>query len=152
MDSRVMTQSQPSAFRLPGTWKLEQGRAVTLRPRENGVLKIAHGRVWLTFDGPHAGALNDFGDRVLGAGEQVRVRAGMRVVLESCERTLPVYFSWDFQWQPQVQPEPSKAVAQSWDDLLGAIGLGVRAGGRLAGALVRLVGGAILPRPAVRAA
>jgi hypothetical protein len=147
MDTPAMTQSQASSPRLPGTWKLEQGRAVTLRPREDGVLKIAHGRIWLTFDGPHAGPLNDLGDRLLGAGEQVLVPAGARIVMESCDRHAPVYFTWDFCLQPQAVPAATQAVAQSWDDLVGAIGLGVRAGGRLAGALVRLAAGAVLPRP-----
>ncbi len=150
MDTRAMTHSQPSLPRLPGTWKLDQGRAVTLRPREDGVLKIAHGRIWLTFDGPHRGALNESGDLLLGAGEQVRIRAGMRIVLESCDRKAPVYFSWDFVRQEQAAP--SQAVAQSWHDLVDALGLGVRAGGRLAGALVRLAGGAVLPRPPTRLA
>lgn len=146
MDTSLMPHSQPSA-RLPGTWKLDQGRAITLRPREDGLLKVAHGQVWLTFDGPHRGPLNDFGDRLLGVGEQVRVRAGMRIVLESADRRLPVYFSWDFV-PPQVQPAPALAVSQSWDDLCDALGLGLRAGWRLGGALVRLALRAVLPRPA----
>ena len=147
MTSHTLTQSQQSSLRLPGTWRLEPARAVTLRPREDGVLRIAHGGVWVTFDGPHAGPLNDLGDRVLGAGEQLRVRAGRRVVLEPVDRTAPAYFSWDFAMAPEPVREPQLAVAQSWSDLQLAVVLGVRAGGRLVAAVIGLAAGALLPRP-----
>jgi hypothetical protein len=145
MHSAALPHSQQSTVRLPGTWKLEKGRAATLRPREEGLLRIAHGRVWLTFDGPHAGPANDLGDRILGAGEQVRVRAGRRLVIESCDAGHPVYFSWEFA--PAAQTMPSQAVEQSWSDLRLAIALGLRAGWRLARALVALGAGSLLPRP-----
>ena len=150
MTSLTLTQSQQSSLRLPGTWRLEPARAVTLRPREDGVLRIAHGGVWVTFDGPHGGPLNDLGDRVLGAGEQLRVRAGRRVVLESVDRAVPAYFSWDFSMAPEPVRAPQLALAQSWSDLQLAVVLGVRAGGRLVAAVVRLAAGALLPRPASR--
>ena len=44
---------------LPGTWKLGRGRAITLRPTTDGILRIAHGRVWATVDGPHGGTPAD---------------------------------------------------------------------------------------------
>lgn len=145
----VLPQSQQSSARLPGTWRLDPARAVTLRPREDGVLRIAHGRVWLTFDGPHAGAANDSGDRVISPGEKVRVRAGQRLVMESCERGVPAYFSWDFAPDPvAVRVPPRHAVAQSWSDLRLAAAIGLQAAGRLAGALLALGLGALLPRPA----
>lgn len=147
MTSLTLTQSQQSSLRLPGTWRLEPARAVTLRPREDGVLRIAHGGVWVTFDGPHAGPLNDLGDRVLGAGEQLRVRAGRRVVLEPVDRAAPAYFSWDFAKQPEPIQAPQLAVAQSWSDLQLAAVLGVQAGGRLVAAVIGLAAGALLPRP-----
>lgn len=149
MASPVLAQSQQSSARLPGTWRLDPARAVTLRPREDGVLRIAHGRVWLTFDGPHAGAPNEFGDRFPGAGEKVRVRAGQRLVIESCERDVPAYFSWDFAPEPvALRVPPRHAVAQSWSDLQLAAAMGLQAAARLAGALVALGLGAMLPRPA----
>jgi hypothetical protein len=146
MQPAVLPHSQQSTVRLPGTWKLEQGRAATLRPREDGLLRIAHGRVWITFDGPHAGPANDLGDRILGAGEHVRVRAGRRLVIESCDARLPAYFSWDFS--PEVQPVAAQAVEQSWCDLRLATALGLRSAWRLARALVALGAGSLLPRPA----
>ena len=147
MTSISLTQSQQSSLRLPGTWRLEPARAVTLRPREDGVLRIAHGGAWVTFDGPHGGPLNDLGDRVLGAGEQLRVRAGRRIVLEPVDRAAPAYFSWDFAVAPEPVRAPRLAVAQSWSDLQLAVVLGARAGGRLAAAVIGLAAGAVLPRP-----
>ena len=47
--------------RLPGCWQLGHGRAVSLLPREAGVLRVAHGRVWATLD-------ELTGDHVLHAG------------------------------------------------------------------------------------
>lgn len=151
MNPLALTRSQQSSPRLPGTWRLDPARAVTLRPREDGVLRISHGRVWVTFDGPHAGPPNDLGDRVLGAGEQVRVRAGRRVVVESSDPGAAAYFSWDFQAPMQaVRASRAEAVAQSWSDLQLALVLGVRAGWRLAAAVVQLGAGALVPRPAGR--
>lgn len=88
------TQSSLSAA-LPGTWKLAAGRAITLQPREDGVLRVAHGRLWATFDGPHGGPLNDLGDHVIDAGGRLGLRAGHRLVVEAWDRGAPAYFSWD---------------------------------------------------------
>lgn len=148
MSAPAFTSLQQSAFSLPGTWRLDAARAVTLRPREDGVLRVAHGSVWLTFDGPHGGPPNEQGDRFLGAGEQVPVRAGQRLVLESADRRAPVYFTWDFAPQAEAVRVPRmQAVAQSWADLRLAAALAGRAAGRLGLALVRLGAGSVLPRP-----
>lgn len=80
---------------LPGTWKLAAGRAITLEPRDAGILKIAHGRLWVTFEGPHHGRLNESGDLILAVGEQMRLQPGQRVVLEPWNDHCPAYFSWD---------------------------------------------------------
>jgi hypothetical protein len=80
---------------LPGTWKLATGRAITLEPREAGVFKVAHGQLWATFDGPHAGRLDQSGDFFLGAGETMRLQPGQRLVIESLDGECPAYFSWD---------------------------------------------------------
>ena len=78
--SAPLHQASPAAT-LPGTWKLAPGRAVTLRPTTNGILRIAHGQVWATCDGPHGGPPNDTGDHVLAPGLSMFVRAGQRVVV-----------------------------------------------------------------------
>src|SRR5213595_3673535 len=80
---------------LPGTWKLAAGRAITLEPRDSGVLKVAHGRLWVTFEGPHHGRLNESGDHVMGVGEQLRLLPGQRIVVEPWNEGGPAYFSWD---------------------------------------------------------
>ena len=86
-----------------GTWKLAEGSAVTLHDGNAAVLRITHGRVWATVDGPHCGPANNQGDLVLTAGERLTVQAGQRVVIEpwSSSASSPssanqaVYFSWD---------------------------------------------------------
>lgn len=46
--------AQPSVHRraAAGCWRLAPGRALSLKPRESGVLRIAQGRVWLTGAAP----------------------------------------------------------------------------------------------------
>ncbi len=97
---------------LPGTWKLGAGRAITLHPREDAVLKIAHGRVWVTFDIPHRGHGNELGDHFLSAGEEVTVQAGQRAVIEPFGRSAQetAYFSWDAL--PAAVRSPVRAVSR----------------------------------------
>jgi hypothetical protein len=129
---------------LPGTWKLAPGRAISLRPREAGQLRIAHGLVWATFDGPHYGPLNDPGDHIVGAGEQLRVEAGQRLVIEAWNAALPTYFSWDPVAEVAVERSRRMApVGQSLADLREALALGAGATGRLVAALAGLAAGLV---------
>jgi hypothetical protein len=141
MASQMLTQMQQSspAAALPGTWKLAAGRAITLEPRESGVLRVAHGQIWATFDGPHAGPLNDLGDHVVGAGERLPLRAGQRLVVEAWNAAAPAYFNWD--------PLPTRAtrtqtritsVVQPLEDLRLALAFGAGAAGRLVMAVAAL--------------
>lgn len=130
-------RSQATAA-LTGTWKLGAGRAITLQPREDAVLRVAHGCMWVTFDGPHTGALNALGDLFLGVGEQVTVPAGQRVVAEpmSGAQPLPAYFSWEPVAHARRQPvlragRLQLAVVQPLADLRGALVLALAAVGRL---------------------
>jgi len=79
-----------------GCWQLMPGRAVSLLPREAGVLRIAHGQVWATVDGPRVGHGNESGDQFLQAGQQLAVGAGQRLVFEPWggAQESPVYFEW----------------------------------------------------------
>jgi hypothetical protein len=95
-------QASPAAA-LPGNWKLAPGRAVTLRPATNGILRIARGQVWATLDGPHGGRPDDSGDHVLAVGRSLWVRAGQRVVLEAWDPQGGAWFGWD----PVLAPAPS---------------------------------------------
>lgn len=135
-------QSAPAAP-LPGTWKLARGRAVTLRPETDGILRVAHGRVWATIDGPHGGTPSDSGDHVLEVGRSMYVRAGQRVVIETWSAQTASYFAWDpvLATVPQRAAPPrlnSAVVLQPLADLRMAVGLGLRALGQLANGLARL--------------
>lgn len=132
MHAATLLDSHQSQGRPAGCWTLAAGRALSLRPREDGVLRIAGGAAWITFDGPHAGPANDQGDLLLAPGESLRVAAGRRLVLET-HGSAPVAFQWDFA--PQLQAVP---LAQDWAELRQAVGLALAAGGRLAAGLARL--------------
>ena len=125
---------------LPGTWKLAAGRAITLEPRDPGVLKVAHGRLWVTFEGPHAGRLNQSGDHVMAVGEQLRLQPGQRVVAEAWNDKCPAYFSWDPL--PAAKPVRRARVAdvmQPLSDLRLALVFGGHAVARLASGLAAVV-------------
>ncbi len=123
---------QSAAPALPGTWKLAAGRAITLEPREAGVLRVAHGRLWATYDGPHRGALNDQGDRIVGVGERLSLRAGQRLVVEAWSDRAPAYFSWDPLPAAVTASAPRAArVLQPLGDLRLALVFGAGAAGRL---------------------
>lgn len=69
--------------RTGGDCLLPAGRAVTLRARQAGVLRIVQGRVWITFDHADRDGRVQAGDHFLGAGEALRLSAGDTVVMES---------------------------------------------------------------------
>lgn len=150
-----LQQSRPAAQALPGTWKLGAGRAVTLLPRESGFVRIAHGRVWATFDGPHE---NNRGDLFLCAGELLAVQAGQRAVIESygSAHDAPAYFAWEPD--TAVAPVATRwhaAVVQPLADLrlaLASAGFALRGAvaalGRLAAGVVGFALGRALGRPA----
>jgi hypothetical protein len=120
------------AVALPGTWKLARGRAVTLRPRTDGILRVAHGRVWATADGPHGGTPFDGGDHVLEVGRSMYVKTGQRVVIEAWNASGASYFAWDPVFAPEPVAAPRAAlnwagVLQPLADLRLAIALGLRA-------------------------
>jgi len=135
MTDRTATPlSAAPAHPLPGTWKLARGRAMTLRPATDGILRVAHGRLWATKDGPHGGTPTDAGDHVLEVGRSMFVRAGERVVIESWMPAGASHFAWDPVFAPAAQAVPRRvnfsAVRQPLADL------------RLAGAmLLRALGG-----------
>jgi hypothetical protein len=136
-------QASP-AVALPGTWKLARGRAITLQPTADGILRIAHGRVWATVDGPHGGTPWDSGDHVLEVGRSMWIRAGQRVVIEAWSRPGSAYFSWDPALVPALAPAAARPrlnlapVLQPLADLRLALALAARAAGRLVSAVGRL--------------
>ncbi|HET8747272.1 MAG TPA: DUF2917 domain-containing protein, partial [Ramlibacter sp.] len=94
-DRPAVLPSATAAQPLPGTWKLAHGRAITLRPATDGILRVASGRLWATKDGPHGRTPDDAGDHMLEAGRSMYVRAGERVVIESWLTADASYFAWD---------------------------------------------------------
>lgn len=144
MQTLTQTQQSPS---LSGTWKLASGRAITLEPREAGTLKVAHGRLWATYDGPHQGALNELGDHVVGVGERLHLRRGQRLVVEPLNGRAPSYFSWDPAPIAAHSTAPDIArVVQPLADLRAALALGAGAAGRLAAGLAGLAWDLVAPR------
>jgi len=112
MTALSTTSLLPSAATpaLPGTWKLAKGRAITLQPRTSGILRIAHGRVWATVDGPHGVTPTDSGDHVLEVGRSMWVRPGQKVVIEAWNAGGSSYFSWDPVFQPVAVRAPRRRV------------------------------------------
>ena len=138
MAPQTSIQSHQSPAALGGAWKLAGGRAMTLQPREAGVLRVARGGLWATGPGPHPGPLNDQGDRFLQAGEQLQLRRGQRVVIEAWNRLGPAYFTWDPLPQKIARPVRAADLVQPVEDLRLALVLGTRAAGRLLAALAGL--------------
>jgi hypothetical protein len=133
-----------------GSWRLAPGQALSLYPRNDGVLRITRGRAWVTLDVAPSGHGNDAGDHCLLSGEQLVVQAGRHLVFESLD-TVPVCF----EWVPVPAVVPLKATR--WEDavvlpladLWQAARLAAGALGRLvwglAGYPPLLVGGAVAP-------
>lgn len=144
MTSQNALQLDPSAagVALPGCWKLDAGRAVTLHPQEAGVLRVSSGQVWVTLDGPHRGHGNELGDHFLSPGESLAIGAGQPLVLESWDAAgpTPAWFSWDPQ--PVGARVPHRAaLRQPFGDLrLAVAGVGQALRGVTA-ALLRLATG-----------
>jgi len=137
--SRLLASAPATA--LPGTWKLVRGRAVTLRPVTDGILRIAHGRVWATVEGPHGHTPCDSGDHVLQAGRSMVVRAGQHVVIEAWNASGASYFAWDpvFATAGAACVRLNQAIVlQPLADLRMALGLAGRALGQLATGLGQL--------------
>ena len=130
---------------LAGFWKLGAGRALTLHAAQAGVLRIAHGRVWATFDFASQDAEVRAGDHFLSRGESLTLRAGESLVMESFSTGVgaSAYFSWEPAAAgaavrlPAAEPAGWRAgVLQPLSDLRAAFGLAAGALGRLARGLV----------------
>lgn len=127
--------------------QLEGGKAVTLRAKQLSVLRIAHGRVWVTLSdaGPYSRVLA--GDHFLSRGQSLTLLPGQELVMESFEssansHTATAHFSWE---TPGVAAAPLQNARPAHQ----AINMGVlqplrdlrHAPGLVAGACGRLVQG-----------
>jgi hypothetical protein len=138
----VQTHASSSSI-LSGCWQLAAGHAITLKPRWNGVLRVAHGSLWVTVDGQRVGAGNQSGDLMLHAGDELALRRGQRVVMESLDAQHSAWFAWDPV--PVMARSASRwqvAVVQPLLDLRLALGL---AGAALTRLLLGLVGLLVTP-------
>lgn len=102
------SMSQDGALLEQGIKVLEPHRALTLRSAHAGVIQVVHGRVWATFDGPHCGPANNLGDRVLREGDELKVRADQRLVIEPWARSAQDLAYVNFKWE---QPHLTKLAA-----------------------------------------
>lgn len=87
--------------RAVGCFKLNAGHAMSLTPNAPGELRIAHGRVWLTFGHAADDAAIRAGDYFLDAGDLVRLLPGQQLVMEVHQQRTdknafdPAYFTWE---------------------------------------------------------
>ena len=117
---------------------LTAGQAVTLRAKTLSVLRIAHGRVWVTVTevGPYSRVMA--GDHFLSRGDSLTLLPGQELVMEPFGRGEKA--SAQFSWGPPgavatVMPAAATAnwrggVLQPLLDLRHASGLAARAMGR----------------------
>lgn len=142
----------------PGLRGLAAGHALTLRARTVSVLRISHGRVWLTLT--HAGPWSrvQAGDHFLSSGESLTLLPGQALVMEPFDTadSAPAQFTWGepgVAAAEHVSCGPALSPAAHWrggvveplGDLRHAAGLAARATGRLVVGLGRLAGAALAP-------
>ena len=124
--------------------KLDAGKAVTLRAKQLSVLRIAHGRVWVTLTdaGPYSRVLA--GDHFLSRGQSLTLLSGQELVMEPFESSASkhaatAHFSWEIPGvaaSPVQDAKPAHltigmGVLQPLRDLRHALGLVAGASGRL---------------------
>lgn len=122
-----------------GAWKLPARQAMSLRPREHGVLNVKRGKVWVTVgDGPHSADPSDSGDHVLSAGERITIPARRHVVMEAW-KDRDVWIDWTpLPEATTARLAAREAVSGPWRELRQAAALATHAFGRLAGGLARM--------------
>lgn len=94
--NNLQLQAADAGLAVAGRWQLTAGRAISLRPRVAGMLRITQGQVWATLDRPQQGAGNESGDHFLLPGQRLPVDAGQHLVLEPWPDSgeAAVYFEW----------------------------------------------------------
>ncbi len=115
-------------------WVLAKGRAVTLRPRTAGVLRVVSGRAWATLDVSRHTPLLETGDHFVALGHDLQLRAGQRVVVEA----------WPHKGQDEIklqwEAQPELCMASRWQakvvEPLGDVGHGLALVARALGRLV----------------
>ncbi len=108
---------------------LEPYRAMVWRQPMAGVLQVAGGRLWITFDQPHAAG--DGSDHFVAAGEVIELRAGERALLEPVRDDAGALVTAVFDWQPLPAHRRAAVRVQALADLRQALALAAGACGRL---------------------
>jgi hypothetical protein len=122
----------PSQISAP--WVLSKGCAVTFSPRRAGVLRVAEGRAWVTFEMPQAARFGDAGDHFVGFGQALAVRAGQCVVIEAwpAAGASSIRLAWEPLANPFLGSRWETAVAEPLRDLRQGLALVGSALARLA--------------------
>ncbi|WP_298207562.1 DUF2917 domain-containing protein [Acidovorax sp.] len=121
LESQQSVQAAVAGRSAAGCWKLANGRALSLHPREPGVLEIAEGRVWLTLSALSGTSSADLpadlprgvADHVLVAGDRFAVAAGQHLVMEAwgaADSAGAVAFNWEGAAAPTAS-----ATACDWE-------------------------------------
>ncbi len=149
------SEFQPSAstVAVPGFWKLTPGCALSLQPRQTGMLRIAQGQVWATLDVPHSGAGNQSGDHLLQVGQEFAVMAGQHLVVEPLQKggASPVFFEWTPNASGFVtgSDQGASVVTQPLQDLGQALTMAGAALARLGAGVLAYAGQHLGMRPSV---
>ena len=109
-----LTHSTPA--HAVGGFKLKTKGALTLTPKTDAVLRVAHGRAWVTFANASQDLVARAGDHFLQLDQPLRLRAGQAVVMEAMSSD--VYF--DLQPDTQSLASFSQAAFKSELALVGA--------------------------------
>jgi hypothetical protein len=128
-------------------WKLDACSAVTMQVVQAGVLRIEHGRVWLTVDQIADGSSPGAGDHFLSRGQGLVLQPGQRLVMEpfGIGHASPAFFAWEPMGQAVSaksagrHARPHMELARSWADLRQAAVLAARAMAGLARGLAAVV-------------
>jgi hypothetical protein len=99
--ARFSSQASVCASSRPAIrYTLPAGQAMTVQARESGVLRMAGGRLWVTFSPAASDERAPAGDHFLGFGESLRLSAGQTVVMEPLPEAAPgAAMSACFSWQ-----------------------------------------------------
>ena len=111
--------SQQATYQVPalavGCFKLSAGRAMSLTPNAAGELRIAHGRVWVTFGHAADEAAIRAGDYFLDAGDLLRLLPGQQLVMEVHHQSTDknafdaVCFTWELDAATSKAALPQRA-------------------------------------------
>ena len=146
-------QTAQSRDTVSGFWKLAPGRALSLQPRNAGLLRVAQGQLWVTLDVQQQGAGNELGDYFLHAGDQLVVNPGQHLVLEPFENAdqQAVFFEWapSAETAGNLAAQDASAVTLPLRDLGLALGLVGKALAHLCAGLVVYGRQLVSGRPAV---